>query len=290
MAASRGDCAIRDIESMSGGCIHAAYRVTLDDGEVIAAKQNDATARGMFEQECEGLRALASANTVLVPDPISVTVHSGSAVFLMSYLEPAEPGPSSWEAFGRELAALHQSPIRGAESAKYGFSIDNHIGSTPQRNTWCDSWVEFNRVHRLGYQVELAAAKGTLSVGERKTFESLIDRLDQWIPDQPKPALLHGDLWSGNALSARCEGGEPRIAVIDPAPYVGDGWADIAMMKLFGGFSSQCHRAYAECSDDHGSAEDRIDIYQLYHVLNHVNLFGTSYVGQALAIARGLGV
>jgi fructosamine-3-kinase len=122
-----------------------------------------------------------------------------------------------------------------------------------------------------------------------RRVERVIGRLETLIPQRPKPALLHGDLWSGNALTAVDEAGAQRIAVIDPACSYGDGWADIAMMKLFGGFPSHCLDAYAAEADDRDGLEARLAVYQLYHVLNHVNLFGRSYAGQAMALVAALG-
>ncbi|MHC4102897.1 MAG: fructosamine kinase family protein, partial [Planctomycetota bacterium] len=171
----------------------------------------------------------------------------------------------------------------------YGFNGDNHLGTTPQPNRWHDDWIRFNADCRLGHQLTLAARNNLLSGSEARRVERVIDRLETLIPRRPKPALLHGDLWSGNALGAVEESGEQRIAVIDPACSYGDGWADIAMMRLFGGFPSRCLEAYAAETDDREGVEPRITVYQLYHVLNHVNLFGRGYAGQAMTLAASLG-
>jgi len=260
-------------------------RVDLADGTTVVAKANRVSLAPLFDEESEGLLALAKTDTVLVPTPIGVSDQGEVAVFLMTWIESGRPDSAAWEEFGRDLASLHGV----VQSSGYGFHRDNHIGTTMQPNGWTDDWVEFNRHHRIGFQIELAARTDKLATPERKTLEKLNDRLGEWLPSNPPPALLHGDLWSGNGLPATHEG-RPRIAVVDPAPYVGDGWADIAMMKLFGGFPEECHRAYAESVSDHDDIAERIAIYQLYHVLNHVNIFGASYLGQALAIARSLGV
>jgi fructosamine-3-kinase len=272
---------------LSGGCIHRVCELTLADGTRRVAKLTDAAQVGMFREEAAGLEALADTDTVLVPRPLAVTTAGGAAVLLMTAIAPGRAGSRAWEQFGRELAALH-----GADPGNvtgYGFDGDNHLGSTPQPNPWHDDWIRFNADCRLGHQLTLAGRNNLLSASEASRVEHVIDRLETLIPRRPKPALLHGDLWSGNALGAVDEGGAQRIAVIDPACSYGDGWADIAMMKLFGGFPSGCLKAYAAETDDREGIEPRIAVYQLYHVLNHVNLFGRGYAGQAMALAAAVG-
>jgi len=274
--------AMRDL---GGGCIHRVRWVTLRDGQAVVAKTNRAAMLALFEEEAASLQAIAATQTVLVPQPLVTITHDDEAVFLMTALAPGTATQRVWHRFGEELAQLHA----GDADTRYGFEIDNHLGTTPQPNTWCDDWVEFNSRYRLGYQVELARESGRMDAQEVGRVGAVIDRLDRLIPRRPKPALLHGDLWSGNALVAVSGGGDPRIAVIDPACSIGDGWADIAMMQLFGGFSPSCFEAYAAAVDDRQEVEQRVAVYQLYHVLNHVNLFGGGYVSQAIALAGRLG-
>jgi protein-ribulosamine 3-kinase len=279
---------IRNVRELSGGCIHRVCEVTLEDNSRIVAKMNRADQIGLFEEEAAGLQALAETDTVLVPRALGVGAWEGTAILLMTALAQAAPGGAdadAWRRFGEELAALHAADVGG----RYGFHADNHLGSTCQPNTFCEDWIEFNARFRLGFQVELGRRNGLLHNDEARRLERVIDRLEEFIPTAPKPALLHGDLWSGNALPTTDEQGEARIAVIDPATYIGDGWADIAMMRLFGGFSSSCFDAYARAVDDHDRLEQRIAVYQLYHVLNHVNIFGRGYAGQAMGLAGSLG-
>ena len=282
---------VRNVRELSGGCIHRVCEITLDDGSSVIAKMNRADQVALFEEEAAALTALEETKTVLVPRPLGVGAYEGQAVLLITALAPGAPGApgrsteEAWRRFGAELAALHAADA----GQRYGFHIDNHLGTTYQPNAFCDDWVVFNARYRLGFQVELGRQKGLLTEQEARRLETLIDRLDEFIPAAPRPSLLHGDLWSGNALPTTDERGEARIAVIDPASYVGDGWADIAMMKLFGGFSPSCFDAYARAVDDHDRLEQRIAVYQLYHVLNHVNIFGRGYAGQAMALAGGLG-
>ena len=272
--------------NLSGGCIHRVVGIDLADGGRLVAKINVGRMVAMFEEEAVSLRSLAATKTVIVPDPLGVMTCDDQVVLLMTAITPGSATNETWQEFGRELAALHTRKIENSRG--YGFEMDNHIGSTPQPNTWCDDWVEFNEKYRLGYQVRLARDDGKLEAREAKDIESVMLRLDQLIPRHPRPALLHGDLWSGNALPTVDDNGRSRIAVIDPATYVGDGWADIAMMKLFGGFAPSCFEAYADASDDREQLESRIDVYQLYHVLNHLNLFGRGYLQQAMELAARL--
>lgn len=273
--------------NLSGGCIHQVVGIDLADGGRLVAKINDGRMIAMFEEEAVSLRALAKTKTVIVPEPLGVMNCDDKAVLLMTAIAPGRATDETWAEFGRDLAALHATNVQ-TSGGGYGFEMDNHIGSTPQPNAWCDDWVEFNEKHRLGYQVRLARDDGKLEAREAKDIETVMLRLDQLIPRHPRPALLHGDLWSGNALPTVDGQGETRIAVIDPAAYVGDGWADIAMMKLFGGFSLSCFASYTDASDDREQLESRIDVYQLYHVLNHLNLFGQGYLRQVMALVARL--
>jgi len=278
-----GRCAtIIGTRNLSGGCIHQVLALSLGDGSRLVVKVNRADRLKLFEEEAHGLVALAGTRTVLVPQPLIAHAYGDVAVLLMTEIESPARGvsPSAWRRFGEELAALH-----GASAGnRYGFSMDNHIGSTLQPNSWRDDWVEFNAANRLGFQLDQSEQNGLLNAGEAREVQRVIDRLDQFIPRRPRPAWLHGDLWSGNALPAAND----RIAVIDPACSIGDAWADIAMMRLFGGFSEPCFDSYLGNQPDREDVESRIAVYQLYHVLNHLNIFGRGYVGQALSLANRL--
>ncbi|MHC5022314.1 MAG: fructosamine kinase family protein [Planctomycetota bacterium] len=266
---------------LTGGCIHRVQQLTLADHTSVVVKINDAPCATLFEEEAAGLRALAATETVLVPRPHVAGVFDGAAMIVMSAIEVGSADDEAWRRFGDELAALHATDA----GSRYGFDHDNHLGTTPQPNNGCDDWVEFNATRRLGHQLRLVRDARRLDEADCRRLDIVIDHLDRHLPRRPRPSLLHGDLWSGNALPAA--GG--RVAVIDPACSIGDGWADIAMMQLFGGFPAACFEAYAAAVEDHDGLPARIAVYQLYHVLNHVNLFGGGYAGQAMALARGLG-
>jgi len=276
---------IHRVRELSGGCIHRVCEIMLADGSRVVVKINRGDQVGLFEEEAAGLKALYETGTVMVPRPLAVGAWDDVAVLLMTALAGGSATDEAWRRFGRELAALHAVDA----GSRYGFHNDNHLGSTYQPNTFCDDWVVFNGRYRLRFQVELAQQNGQLTGAEVRRLETLIGRLDEFIPVAPKPSLLHGDLWSGNALPTMDEQGAARIAVIDPATSIGDGWADIAMMKLFGGFPSSCLSAYGQSVDDHDRVEQRIAVYQLYHVLNHVNIFGRGYAGQAMGLVASLG-
>ncbi len=267
--------------------------VELDRGQSLVAKSARAGGSALKE-EARGLRALRATRTVRAPEVFGLFAVGTEEILLSSYVEPARASSDIWADFGRDLAALHRADLSllgsaaGDESARsfradhYGFIADNFCGPTPQPNGWCPDWVEFNRVHRIGYQIELAQSRGLLSGRQREQFEAVTQGLDAWLPRNPRPALLHGDLWSGNSIATR-----ESVAVIDPAVSIGDGWADIAMMRLFGGFPEPVFASYRESTGE-DEPREAVLVYQLYHVLNHVNLFGGGYLSQALEIARQL--
>ncbi|MGI9012987.1 MAG: fructosamine kinase family protein [Phycisphaerales bacterium] len=266
----------------AGGCTQPIYRIAFRKApeHLIAKLAQSHTAVAALHEEVASLNALAATETIKTPEVAGLFEASADrAVLILEYLEPAAVTTPTWQQFGEQLAALHLHVGEGHQ--QYGFAIDNHIGSTPQPNAWCDDWVEFNRVHRLGFQIERAAAAGLLEQQDRALLDDVMDRLDDLLPRNPRASLLHGDLWSGNALPTS----QGAIAVIDPACSVGDGWADIAMMQLFGGFPDACFGAYADTVESIDPAERarRIAVYQLYHVINHINIFGKSYRAQMLS-------
>ncbi len=285
LASAGFDASVSGMRELSGGCIHRVLWSTGEGGLELVAKINSADQLALFEEEVGGLRALRETQAIMVPKPLAVGVFAGHAVLLMTGLKPGRSSDEAWRSFGGELAAMH-----GADAGdKYGFPADNHLGTTLQRNTFSDDWVEFNADCRLGFQVDLAKRSDLLTAEEERRLRVVIGRLEELIPRRPKPSLLHGDLWSGNALPTVNHAGRECVGIIDPACYIGDGWADIAMMKLFGGFFASCFDAYGEAVGDNDRVESRIAVYQLYHLLNHMNIFGRGYAGQAMAVAANLG-
>lgn len=260
----------RDI---GGGCISAA--TILSDGRRdYFVKHNDPSRIDLFEAEADGLQALDRAGALRVPCPVCWGSDGTVSYLVLERLDLLGGSIRGAEA-GRRLAELHRSGLDDGERA-FGWHRDNYIGATHQPNGELADWVAFWRHHRLGFQLELAARNGhgraLQGPGER-----LLAGLDGLIGHRPSPSLLHGDLWGGNLGHLR--DGTPVI--YDPAVYRGDREADLAMTELFGGFGADFYAAYRESWALDPGYQTRKTLYNLYHVLNHLNLFGTGYLGQA---------
>lgn len=264
---------------LTGGCMHEVMLVKCRAGASCVMKIAPVSDRELLAAEFESLQSLADPGIIRVPEVLGMQEDETHAVLVLESLPVCTTGTARWEEFGRALAGLHSS----AGSERFGFNRDNYIGRTPQTNTWCDDWVEFNIQHRIGPQVALARDKGLLDGEAVATLDAVLERLDQVIPRNPPVSLLHGDLWSGNALILQ----DGSVALIDPACSFGDAWADIAMMRLFGGFPAECQDAW-QSALGYEEVDDRVVVYQLYHMLNHLNLFGVTYLGGAMALAGRL--
>lgn len=262
---------VRRRQSLGGGCISQAWRA--GDGERdYFVKINAAASLSMFEAEAAGLAELSETSTVRVPEPICYGVAGGQSYLVLEYLPLGGSGARAMELLGRQLAMLH-----GRAQPHFGWHRDNTIGSTHQPNGRLDSWLEFWRERRLRFQLELAVANGYGGALQHQG-ERLLARLAELFAGyRPTPALLHGDLWSGN-VGCTTEG-EPVI--FDPAVYYGDREADLAMTELFGGFPERFYAAYREALPPDAGYPLRRTLYNLYHVLNHLNLFGGGYRAQA---------
>jgi len=255
--------------SVGGGCINSAYRI--EDGETgYFVKLNSADKAEMFGAEAAGLQEIARSHTLRVPRPICHGANDTASWLVLEYIALARGG--DMHALGGGLAAMHR-----LTSSAFGWRRDNTIGATPQINCRSGDWIEFLREHRLGYQLRLAAEKGYRG-GLQKNGARLLDKIPAFFSGyRPLPALLHGDLWSGNV--GFDETGKPVI--FDPAVYYGDREADVAMTELFGGFSGDFYTAYRDAYPLDAGYAMRKHLYNLYHVLNHLNLFGGDYVAQA---------
>lgn len=259
--------ASQDVRSVSGGCINSAYR--LSDGQrTFFVKLNQAGRLDMFEAEAEGLKEILHSHSLHAPAPVCHGIAGDEAYLVLDYLLLG--GHGSAERLGRELAQMHR-----CQRDRFGWRRDNTIGATLQPNTEETDWVHFWRQHRLGHQLRLAARQGG-HFGA--AAEQLQDHVGDFFSDyRPRPSLLHGDLWSGNY--AFTEDGRPVI--FDPAVYYGDRETDLAMTELFGGFPPAFHAAYQEAWPLDPGYATRKTLYNLYHVLNHFNLFGGGYLAQA---------
>jgi fructosamine-3-kinase len=261
-----------------GGCINTA--ATFDAfGETFFVKWNDRPLPRQFEAEAAGLLAMRAADSGLrIPQPIAHSDAGPGASFLvLEFLPPGRRGAGFEEALGQGLATLHQC----ASQRGHGFSVDGYCGATPQPNGWMADWIPFYSQRRLGHQLRLARNAG-LTTGDARIIESVINRLPELLAPGEFPSLIHGDLWSGNLHVA--PDGSPGL--IDPAAYFGHREAELGMMVLFGGFSQRVFSAYEESWPLEPGWRDRLDLYTLYHVLNHFNLFGGGYGRQAVALAR----
>jgi len=258
----------------SGGCINHGGRIATSGGRCFLKWNDLRKFPGMFYAEARGLSLLGKAEALRVPD----VIHAGAAgdfqFILLEYIAAGARSRNYWRDFGAGLAALHMK-----SATEFGLDHDNYIGSLPQKNTLTSSWIEFFIEQRLEVQLQIARDEGRLGEGFSKKFEALFNRLSSLLPEEP-PALLHGDLWGGNLMTT--SEGEP--CVIDPAVYYGNREADLAMTQLFGGFDPSYIDRYNEVHSLLPGYEARLDLYNLYPLLVHVNLFGGGYMGQVVSI------
>jgi len=269
---------IKSLSSLSGGCISDAYKVTTDNGSNFFLKYNSSASNDMFIKEANGLKELAKANAIRIPDVLSFDEH----YILLEFITTGSRKKNFFEEFGCKFAEMHKF-----SSNSFGFYEDNYIGSNTQKNIPDEkektSWVTFYFNKRILFQLQLAEKLGNSTPELRKGISKLENKIQEIIGDmQEKPSLLHGDLWSGNYMVD--ENGD--AVLIDPAVYYGHREADLGMTKLFGVFNSEFYRAYNETFPLEDGYEYRENIYKLYHVLNHLNLFGGGYYSQALSIIK----
>ncbi|MFN3875801.1 MAG: fructosamine kinase family protein [Flavobacteriales bacterium] len=261
---------------VGGGSINDAYRLETDAGRFFVKVNSADRFPSLFEAEADGLRRLHQAGALRIPQPIAHGEDHEDAYLLMDWIEGGLKGGAFWEELGRGLARLH-----GHSATRFGLERDNYIGSLRQINTAEADWPAFYIKHRLEPLLKMARDHRRLEAGISFRFERLFAKLDRLFPSEP-PALLHGDLWSGNLL---CDA-EGRPVLIDPAVYFGHREMDIAMTRLFGGFDTEFYSAYAsECPLERGW-EDRVDLCNLYPLLVHVNLFGGGYAAQVESVLR----
>jgi fructosamine-3-kinase len=267
---------ISEIRSISGGCINEAFSLQTNIDKYFI-KYNSAVAYpGMFEKEAAGLKILADLKAISVPK-VTTTGESGKLAFLiLEHIENGTPDRNFWNDFGTKLADLHRNT-----NNYFGLDHDDYIGSLIQKNNPYPDFFSFFISQRIEPQLKEARNKGAFSQSETRYFDSLFNTLNNIIPEE-KPALIHGDLWSGNYMVTA--NGSPCL--IDPAVYYGHREADIAMTKLFGGFQPEFYTAYNQAWPMEKGWQKRMDIFNLYPLLVHVNLFGGSYSGQVLRIIR----
>lgn len=258
---------------ISGGDINEAYGLTLTDGTTVFVKANTKKNAPLFAAEAAGLAAIACTGEIGTPQVLGCGVEGDKVFLLLSFVVGGKQASDYWETFAHQLAAMHRAnTAEFTPGGVYGFCGDNFIGARPQANTAHESWISFFRDCRL--EPQFRSAESYFDRGDRKKTGRLLDRLGDFLVEPERPSLLHGDLWSGNFLT----GNDGRAWLIDPASYVGHAEADIAMTELFGGFSRTFYDAYKETGLLQPGYGRRRNLYNLYHLLNHLNMFGGSYL------------
>lgn len=258
------------IAGVQGGCISEARCVQTKTRSYFLKTGR----HGAFHAEAHGLRLLRESGSLDVPSVLAVD----DDFLLLEWITCRSE--TDFAALGRGLAALHE-----VTRATYGLERDNFIGASPQVNTQETDWVLFFGHHRLLEQARLARHRGYWSSSRESKLNRLVERLGDFLPEQPPSSLLHGDLWRGNILSAA----DGKPVIIDPAVYFGDRETDLAFSRLFGGLPPVFYDAYAETWPLETNWEDRLDVYNLYHLLNHLNLFGEGYGSDVDRILSKLG-
>lgn len=271
MIPSLSDLNYKGNRSLSGGCINDAAEIRTNEGSIFV-KWN--SKKALLESELEGLKILQNSSSIKIPEVYGLVDLDGYSLLFLEFIESGRRQTNFWENFGTKLAEMHLSSSR-----QFGFESDNFIGSLPQKNSWYDSWIHFFIEMRLRPQIKMA---GELLPGNMlDSFEILFEKLPSLLPEQ-SPQLLHGDLWSGNYMVGAM--GDPVI--IDPSVYYGVGEVDLAMTQLFGGFESVFYQSYLESNPLEPGWESRLEIYKLYPLLVHVNLFGSGYMASVQSILK----
>jgi protein-ribulosamine 3-kinase len=272
------DVKIHTSDSLGGGCINHASKIETSEGTFFL-KWNGNCKPDMFLREAESLEELrkAAGKQLIVPEVFAAKEVDASPGFLvLEYLESGYGTGYYDEILGRGLATIHQYTAE-----KFGFYHDNYCGSTPQNNSRKTNWAEFFRDNRLGFLLNLIQKERPLPKEELQVYEKLLNKIPELVPTNSMPALIHGDLWSGNFMNT-----VNGPALIDPAAYYADREMEMGIMTMFGGFSQRFYSAYNEVHPLPTEWRERNLLYQLYHVLNHYYLFGGGYHSQALQIAK----
>jgi protein-ribulosamine 3-kinase len=267
---------ITSFEPIGGGCINHGGKLTTSSGNYFVKWNNASKYPGMFSAEAKGLDKLRAVSALNIPGVIWSGESAGDQYLVLSLVNAGKRRSDYWELLGQGLADLHR-----ITSPSFGLDYDNYIGSLNQSNKAAKSWIDFFVRERIERQLILAEGNGRIPDSIRKKFETLYKKLPTIVTDEP-PSLIHGDLWSGNVMVN--EKGCP--ALIDPAVSFGHREADLAMTRLFGGFHQSFYDSYSNEFPTEPGLENRIEIYTLYPLLVHVNLFGGSYLNQVNAILR----
>lgn len=267
---------IDSYSTIGGGCIHQAGCITTNLGEFFLKWNNKPNSGKMFETEMMGLSLLGETNTIQVPKQIATGEQDGYCYIVLEMIDSRARSETYWTHMGLNLAALHKHT-----QTIFGLNHDNFIGSLEQYNRPCNTWKEFFATQRLDPQIKMAIDGSKMPLSIIKKFERFYQRIDEIMPTE-QPALLHGDLWSGNVISN--EKGE--AVFIDPAVYYGHREAELAFTTMFGGFAQEFYQAYQSAWPLTAGFMGRLDYYNLYPLLVHVNLFGGGYLNEVLQIIK----
>ncbi|PTQ96779.1 hypothetical protein C8P68_104268 [Mucilaginibacter yixingensis] len=269
---------IKDTSAVSGGDINQVYRLDTSSGQFLLKVNSKDAFPGMFAHEAQGLSAIRQTETIAVPDVIYQGYAGKESYLLLEWIETWYPSEQASKNLGRQLAAMHEHT-----ADLFGFHQDNYMGSLPQKNNRHKSWSDFFVKERLKPMVKMAIESGQLNDNDQDDFDQLYEKLPGLHPDEP-PALVHGDLWSGNYLINTKE--QPYL--IDPAVSYSNREFDIAMTALFGGFNATFYKAYNDAYPLQPGWQGRLKIWNLYPLLVHVNLFGGGYANQVRQILAAL--
>lgn len=277
-----GGTTVRSVTALSGGCTGEAMRVEIrtadDSSETLFAKRQDSSFASNFSCELDGLKQLARAGEIDVATPVGTVVDQESAWLVTKWVDTETANSEFQTRFGRSLGLLHRRTC----GDQIGLDYDNYLGSARQPNTPAAEWTEFFATRRLGHQIRWAVDQGYATRRLCESVDRLIDRLPNVLEGRAdETCLLHGDLWSGNYMSA--VGGRPLL--IDPAIYYGCREAEFGMVSLFGGCSPEFYEAYQAEWPLASGWQRRVKVYVLYHLLNHLNLFGRGYLAQCESVA-----
>lgn len=295
----------KEATGVGGGCINEAHRIETSAGFYFVKHNSARRYPGMFLAEAKGLEYLKSSNTLDVPEVIGYDNAGDDAFLVLEYISSGRGCHDFWEDFGRGLANMHlhpkamdkskaestsasktvvgddKGPGDSTRKISFGFDHNNYIGSLPQSNKWHPTWIDFFVAERLEEQLKLARDEGRAGKDLSAMFQKAYRHLTDFFPEEP-PALLHGDLWSGNFMT----GNNGQAVIIDPAVYLGHRYMDLGMSKLFGGFSAAFYEAYNQTYPLEKSWQKSMDIANLYPLMVHVNLFGGGYINSVKSILR----
>ena len=277
------EVSIDDSAYVGGGDINDSRCLCLSNGKKVFVKLNSLANSGFFDAEETGLAAIASTGAIATPVLLAkgCDTKSKRSFLMMEMIERTRPQSDCWEAFGRDLAAMHKADTSTFTCGRrFGFVSSNYIGASSQINTPMDSWIAFFRQCRL--EVQFKRAENHFARDFLPKMIRFLDQLDDILTEPPYPSLLHGDMWSGNIMT----GPDGWKMLIDPAVYVGHAEADIAMTELFGRLPDSFYASYKSAGYIGEGYEDRRDIYNLYHLLNHLNLFGRSYLREVVGVVE----